>query len=102
QRLDGAVERARAEAHVAVGLGGDLAHDAVTVEIFLRKGKQDLKGSRRQRIEFSFWHRQSIVGISIIDYTPLRIRNAISSSSGNSDRRSHHRILAISKITSAE
>jgi hypothetical protein len=27
------------------------------VEIFLREGKQDLKGSRRQWIEFSFWHR---------------------------------------------
>ncbi len=43
ERLDGAVQRSRAQSHTAAGLLSDLPHNGVTVQIVIRKRKQNLK-----------------------------------------------------------
>ena len=58
-----------AQPHAAVGLLGDLSHDAVAMQVFAGQGQQDLEGSRGKRDEFSLGHKHSIINISIIDYT---------------------------------
>jgi hypothetical protein len=68
QALDGAIQGSGAQPHASAGLLLDLAHDAVTVQIFVGQGEQNLKGSRGQWIEFSFWHICSTIDISMSDY----------------------------------
>src|SRR5215510_13845897 len=67
--MDRTVQGSRAEPHAAVSLLGDLPHDGVAMEIFLREREQDLKRSGRERVKFSFRHNNSMFDISINDYT---------------------------------
>jgi hypothetical protein len=71
QSLDGAIKRAWAKTQAAASLVGDLPHDAVAVEVFACEGEKDLESGGRERIEFAFWHKRSIISISIIDYKSL-------------------------------
>jgi hypothetical protein len=43
------------------------------MEVVIHQREEDLESGRRERVEFSFWHKVevvSIISISMNDYTP--------------------------------